>query len=259
VSAVLPPIAAIARYTALEALRTRFAWLVLFLVAGGLGIGAFAGELAITETSQTQAAIVAALLRFAAVLLLILFVTTSVNRDFSDKSVELMLSLPLPRAGYYLGKLGGYALVAAFTAVPLVCLMLFFSPAPSSLGWGVSLLLELLLVCSFSLLFAFALSQLTAAIAASLLIYLLARSIAAIQLMAQAPSVNAALPSQQLLTGLVDMLAYLLPDLDRFTRSDWLLYGGGSLDALAPLVAQTAIYLALLSGVALFDLYRKNF
>ena len=86
--------------------------------AAGFGDRRLTGELAITETGQTQAAIAASILRLAAVLLVILFVTTSVNRDFSDKSVELMLSLPVPRAGYYFGKFAGYALVAAFTAVP---------------------------------------------------------------------------------------------------------------------------------------------
>lgn len=256
---VVRSVAAISRYTALEAFRTRFAWLVLFLVASGFGIASFTGELAITETSQTQAAIVASILRFAAVLLVILFVTTSVNRDFSDKSVELMLSLPVPRSGYYLGKFTGYALVAAFTAVPLCCLMLFFSPTAASITWGLSLMLELLLVCSFSLLFAFAFTQVTASISASLLVYLLSRSIAAIQLMAHGPLANQAKTSQQVLTGVVDALSYLLPDLERFTRTDWLLYSGGSIDLLGPVAAQTLVYLLLLSGVALVDLYRKNF
>ncbi len=252
------PVLAIARYTALEAFRTRFVWLVLFLVVAGFGIAAFTGDLAITETAQTQAAITASILRLAAVLLVILFVTTSVNRDFSDKSVELMLSLPVPRAGYYLGKLGGYTLVAAFTAVPLFALMIFLSPQASSFSWGVSLLLELLLVCGFSLLFAFAFSQVTASISASILFYLLARSIASIQLMAHGPLSNQAETSQFVLTRVVDALAYLLPDLGRFTRTDWLLYPA-SFDVLGPVAIQTLVYALLLSGVALFDLYRKNF
>ena len=255
---MIGPVIAIARYTALEAFRTRFVWLVLFLVATGFGIAAFTGDLAVTETAQTQAAITASILRLAAVLLVILFVTTSVNRDFSDKSVELMLSLPLPRAGYYLGKLAGYALVAAFTAVPLFSLIIFLSPLASSISWGISLMLELLLVCGFSLLFAFAFSQVTASISAAVLFYLLARSITSIQLMAHGPLSNQAETSQYVLVRVVDTLAYLLPDLGRFTRTEWLLYPS-SFDVLGPVAVQTLIYVLLLSGVALFDLYRKNF
>lgn len=252
-------IAAIARYTALESLRTRYIWLVLALVGTGMAVAAFTGDLAITETAQTRAAITAAILRFAAVLLVMLFVTTSVQRDFSDKSVELMLSLPLPRSGYYLGKLAGYTLVAAFTAVPLCCLLLFLAPGIASLIWGLSMMMELLLVSAVSLLFAFAFGQVTAAISASLLFYLLGRSIAAIQLMAHGPLADQSPVSQQLMTRLVDTLSYLLPDLDRFSQSGWLVYPGDAGALLMPLAAQTAIYIVLISAVALFDLNRKNF
>lgn len=255
----LSPLLAIARYTALEAFRTRYIWLVLAVVGAGMAIAAFTGDLAITETAQTQVAITAAILRFAAVLLVMLFVTTSVQRDFSDKSVELMLSLPLPRSGYYLGKLGGYALVAAFTAVPLFCLLLFLAPGGAGLVWGISLMLELLLVCAVSLLFAFAFGQVTAAISATLLFYLLARSIAAIQLMAHGPLADQAQLSQRLMTWLVDALSYLLPDLARFSPSSWLVYPGDAAGSLAPLAVQTVIYVVLISAVALFDLNRKNF
>jgi len=258
-SSVLAPVLTIARYTALEAVRTRFAWLIVALVFAGIGIGAFSGGLAITETRQTETAIVASILRFASVMLVILFVTTSVARDFSDKSVELMLSLPIPRGGYYLGKFAGYALVAACTAIPLLLVMLIFSAATPVLGWGISLILELLLVCAISLMFAFAFSQLTASITAALLFYLLSRSIAAIQLMAHGPMSNQSDTSQQVMTHMVDAMAYLLPDLERFTRTDWLLYPASSTVELGTLGLQTAVYLMLLSAVALFDLYRKNF
>jgi len=255
----LRPILTIARYTTLEALRTRYAWLVLALVGAGMAIASFSGDLAITETLQTQAAITSSLLRFAAVLLVILFVITSMHRDFSDKSVELMLSLPLPRSGYYLGKLCGYGLVAALTAVPLCILLVFLAPAPAALTWGLSLLLELVLMGAISLLFALAFSQMTAAISMTLLFYLLSRSIAAIQLMAHGPLTDQAQPSQQVMTGLVDALSYLLPDLGSFSRSSWLLYAGDAAGLLTPLVIQTLVYVLLISAVTLFDLHRRNF
>lgn len=255
----LQPVTAIARYTALEALRTRFVWLALFMISAGFGLGAFSGELAITESTQTQTAIAASVLRMVSVLLVILFVTTSVYRDFSDKSVELMLSLPLPRSGYYLGKLAGYSLVALLVALPLMVLISFFASPSAVLSWGLSLMLELLLVCAVSLMFAFSFNQVTASIAATLLFYLLSRSITAIQLMAHAPLVDEQSTAQQLITALIDGIAYLLPNLEQFTRTDWLLYASDTSAALFPLITQTVIYLLLLSCIALFDLYRKNF
>ena len=40
--------------------------------------------------------------------------------------------------------------------------------------------------------------------------------------------------------------------------SDWLAYHGGGPETLAPVLAQTAIYVSLLSAMGLFDLYRKE-
>ena len=57
---------------------------------------------------------------------------------------------------------------------------------------------------------------------------------------------------------MVDALAYVLPDLYRFTPSHWLVYHDGSLAAMVPILIQTAVYLGLLAAASLFDLYRKN-
>ena len=65
--------------------------------------------------------------------------------------------------------------------------------------------------------------------------------------------------SSRVIAWLVDGIAFLLPDLYRFTPSEWLAYNTGSVEALAPVLAQTAVYVTLLTGAALFDLYRKNF
>ena len=158
-----------------------------------------------------------------------------------------------------MGKLAGYSLVALLVALPLMVLISFFASPSAVLSWGLSLMLELLLVCAVSLMFAFSFNQVTASIAATLLFYLLSRSITAIQLMAHAPLVDEQSTAQQLITALIDGIAYLLPNLEQFTRTDWLLYASDTSAALFPLITQTVIYLLLLSCIALFDLYRKNF
>jgi hypothetical protein len=61
------------------------------------------------------------------------------------------------------------------------------------------------------------------------------------------------------MSRVVDALAYLLPDLDAFSRSSWLLYGGDSSSLLTPVIVQTVLYVVLVSAIALFDLSRKNF
>ncbi len=249
---------AIAGLTLLEALRGRLLWLVLLILLAGFGLAGLLGSLAITDTRGTQAGILGALLRLAAVLVTSLFVITSVVREQTDKVLELYLSLPLPRAAYYLGKLAGFAVCAAVASVLFGALLLLYAPPLQVLMWTVSLLAELLIVVAASLLALFTFSQVTVALSVVLAFYFLARGIGAIQLMSQGPLVDPGALFSRVIEGLVDGIAFLLPDLYRFTPSEWLVYGSGSLGDLLPVLAQTAVYLTLLAGAALFDLYRKN-
>jgi hypothetical protein len=53
----------------------------------------------VTESAQVQVSLLAAFFRFAAVFLVATFVVTSLVLEFNDKGLELVLALPLPRAG----------------------------------------------------------------------------------------------------------------------------------------------------------------
>jgi hypothetical protein len=57
---------------------------------------------------------------------------------------------------------------------------------------------------------------------------------------------------------LVDVLGWLLPDLDRFTSTAWLLDHSATLSDLYLNAIQTLVYGSLLLGAGLFDLYRRN-
>jgi Cu-processing system permease protein len=65
--------------------------------------------------------------------------------------------------------------------------------------------------------------------------------------------------SQQFMNKTIDLIAYILPDLSAFTQTDWIVYGAGNAGELGAIILQSVIYTVLLSGAALFDLYRKNF
>lgn len=248
----------IARFTAVEALHTRFGWLLGAVILIGFSFVQFVAQLAITETREIQAALLASSLRLTSVFLIALFVINGITREFNDKVVDLMFSMPIPRAGYYVGKLAGFFLLCLLCIVPVGMLMSLFASPDAALQWTVSLYLELLIVCAASLLFAFAFGQVTPAFSALVGFYLISRSIAAIQLMAHGPLADHGSISQVLMTHVIDGIAYLLPDLDLFTRTDWVVYPSAHWADLLPIAGQTLIYVLLLTGVALFDLYRRD-
>jgi ABC-type transport system involved in multi-copper enzyme maturation permease subunit len=249
----------IARFTLLEGLRARFfrvAGLVLLLVLAG---ALFAGELAITESERIRATLLAAFLRPATIFLLSLYIISSMAREFNDKGTELILALDLPRASYVLGKLIGFALLGTALAFFAGLLGAVFAPVAPVMLWSVSLLLEIWLVAALSLFCAISFTQVVPAASLALGFYLLARNITTIQLLGSSPVLDAHSFSHQVITGLLDIIALVLPHLDNFTQSAWLANYPATWNILPSLLLQSAITLALLTGAAMFDFYRKNF
>ena len=248
---------AIARFTALEATRGRLAWLVAAFTLAGCVLAVFAGEVAITESQGYRSGLLGAWLRLCAVFTVGAWVVSSAVRESHDKGLDLLLSMPLPRTAYLAGKLAGFAGVSIPTVGVCGLAVAWFAPLPQAALWAASLGLELLVVTAMSLLCVLTFSQVTWALGTVIGFYVLSRSMTALQLMAREPLVDSASTARQLVRALVDALAFLLPDLDRFTESEWLIHGAGTLADLGFVTMQTVIYVALLFAAASFDLYRK--
>jgi len=252
-------IATIARYTLLEALRTRLPH-VLAAVVLVLGAGSFfAGAIAITESTRVQVGIYAACMRLATVFVAAMYVLASVAREFNDKVLDVTLALDLPRSHYILGKLSGLVLLgsalAAVAALPLV----FFAPTEGVLAWGVSLALELWIVMALALFCAVTFRQPIAAVSFVVAFYLLARTLTAIRLMSAHPLAGSGSPAQQVSQWLAEALALVMPALDAWTQTAWLVGRAPAWTSIAVLVGQSALYVALLAAATMFDFQRRNF
>lgn len=253
----MSPAPLLARAALLEARRSGLPWLALGLLAAAIALAAFLSQVALTEGRELQAAVVAALLRAGGAFLLATHVAASVVREMNDKVLELALALPLSRRAYYLGKLSGYGAVGLALALAFaVPLLLWSDPAGVAL-WGTSLAFELLLTAAATLFFAMTLGNVVAAIAATAGLYLLGRSIAAIQLLASGPLAEEGW-TQVVSHGAVDAVALLLPRLDAATRSEWLLYALPTPSAYGTALFSMAAYTALLAAAGLFDFQRRN-
>jgi ABC-type transport system involved in multi-copper enzyme maturation permease subunit len=247
----------IARYTLLEALRNRLIWLFAAVILAGIAVSGFLNELALTEKLEIQLALLAALLRFCGIFLLATFVVTSMVREFNDKGLQLVLALPVTRANYLFGKMAGFGMLTVLPALLFGALTALLASPQQSLLWTLSLMFECWIVAAFSMLCVLTFNQVMPALSSVMGFYVLARSIGTLQLIGNQPLQEHTV-AQRFISFLVDCLSAILPHLDNFTRSDWLVYHSGDWPTLAALAAQSAIYLALLCGAALFDLYRKN-
>ena len=248
---------AIAGVTAREAVRGRLVWLVAGFTVAGCAFALLAGQLALTEAQGVRAGLLGAWLRACAVFTVGAFVVTSAVRELQDKRLEMILSMPVSRGTYCAGKLGGFAGVSMLSAAACAPALLWFAPPAQVALWVSSLGLELLVVAATSLLCVFTFSQPTTALGAVAGFYVLSRAVAALQLMAHEPLAGPESIGRWFMRTFLDGLAFVLPDLDRFTESQWLIHGAGTIADLGFAAAQTAVYVALLAAAASFDLHRK--
>ncbi len=256
---MLSQILTISKFTVIESLRNRLLLLSMLVIGISFGLVEFIGDLAITEHRVTQVAILAAFLRMSAVVITTLFVVSSTIRELNDKTLEMILAMPIHRASYYLGKLVGYLQVAALISIIFATLLFLYADAEQVFIWAISLFFELVLVVALSLVMLFTFNQVPSALAGVFIIYGASRIATSIFLMSKYPIITHTSMSQQFMEGFTEFLTWLLPDLHRFTQTTWLAYNTAEWSVLLPLFAQTVIYLVFLSFIALFDLYRKNF
>lgn len=248
----------IAKYSIWEAIRDKFLIFILAGVAVFFCISLFIGELAITEGIQMQSAILGSFLRLFSVFTIGLFVITSMVREFNDKGFELILSHPVPRSSYYFGKFTGYSAVALLVALMSACCLWVYVPGNVALLWSFSLFCELLIIISFSLLCLFSFNSITVSFSVVMAFYILSRSIEAIQLISDSPILATGSMSHKFMNGMLDVIAYVIPDLYKFTQTEWLIYQAEFDTNSVIIIGQTLIYITLISCVALFDLYRKE-
>jgi hypothetical protein len=248
----------IARFTLLEAWRTRLPLLAAAVLAVVWAGSLFIHGIAITESERMQWSFFAAGARLASVVMLALYVTSSIVREFNEKGLEIVLALDLPRSSYLLGKLSGFVGVAALLALLAALPLLAHVPPAVAAVWGTSLFLELTILGALGLFCIVSLNQVLPAFMLIVGFYLLARTIGAMQLMADTPLLGSMGGARPVLDFGVEALAYVVPALDRFTATRWIAAQAVDPAVLGAIVLQTLITVALLLGAALFDFYRRE-
>jgi len=249
----------IARFTIIESLRNRLLLLCFLVVGISFGLVEFIGDLTITEHRVTQVAILAAFLRMSAVVMVTLFVVSSTVRELHDKTLEMILAMAIRRGNYFAGKLLGYLYIAMLISIIFAALLVLYADAEQILIWMISLFFELVLVVALSLVMLFTFNQVPSALTAVFIFYGASRIATSIYLMAKYPIIAHTSIAQQFMDSFIAMITWLLPDLHRFTQTEWLTYNTGEWIMLVSLFWQTVIYLLFLSSIAMFDFYRKNF
>jgi hypothetical protein len=248
------------RYVLLTASRD---WLLIGLfamTAACYGLAVFTGTTALAERLQASVVIFAGAARMALALGMIVFVCFHIRRSFENREVEAFLSKPVSRPGYVVGCWLGYAALSV-PPILFVGIMLAVGRADmqGTLLWCLSVFCEQAMLAGFAVLTALIMGGAVASVFSSVAFYITARLLGYfVAVMQEQGAANAGGIDGMLETALL-CVSMLLPRLDLFGRSSWLVYGVQEAQHWYFFVIQSAVYVPLLLFMAQFDIKRKQF
>lgn len=247
------------RYILLTALRD---WLFVGLFVGILvaaGISAVLGGTAFLEEQEMTTTFAAGASRLMLMIGLIVFVCFHIRSAFDTREIDVILSRPISRTSLVIAYWLGFSLVSLLLTVPLAAILGFVGVInwASYFGWAVSLLLEATLVVALALFSAFTLRSAVASVLACMGFYVLSRMMEFFVITAE-NGVGHGI-EYVVFHHILKIISVLVPRLDLFTKSEWLVYGFTTSQEWIICVAQTVVFVPLLLLATIADFRRKQF
>lgn len=247
------------RYILITALRD---WLFIGLLAGILlatVISATLGSTAFLEEKEMTITLAAGSSRLILMIGLIVFVCFHIRNAFDTKEIDVILSRPISRSNLVIAYWLGFAFVALLLTIPVVGIIgvIGVQNWGGFLGWALSLLLETFLVVGLALFSAFTLRSAVTSVIACMGFYVLSRMMAFFILTAQSGMAGG--EKLVVLRYALKFISTIVPRLDLFAKTEWLIYGFDSNRDLIVYVAQAAIFIPLLLLASIADFRRKQF
>lgn len=245
------------RLVLITALRDRLFASLLGLEAVVLAAALFVGDSLFFEAQASALVFAAGAARVAVILGVTVFVGFHIERLYDTREIEAILSRTISRGGFIASYWLGLIAVAAVFIFPVVCfLAVFHMSAVGAVWWSVNLILECGIVLAFAMCVGIILERAIPTVFATAAFYALARLVSfflGIVVNGDLDQINRAT------NPVMVAVAMVIPRLDLFSQTNWLVYGLGPQDKFYVMPLQAALYVPLLLFMAAFDLRRKDF
>ncbi|MEK6746233.1 MAG: hypothetical protein AABY33_04305 [Pseudomonadota bacterium] len=247
------------RYIMITALRD---WLFIGLFVGILvatAISATLGSTAFIEETEMTLSFASSSSRLILMAGLIVFICFHIRNAFDTKEIDVILSRPISRSNLVISYWLGFSFVGLLLTIPVVAIIAFIGPVNFAgfIGWSLSLLLEMGIVVALSLFSAFTMRSAVTAVLGCMGFYILSRMMAFFVFTS-----NSGMFNDIKFVGLkwaLQAISTLLPRLDFFAKSDWLVYGFVSQQDWQVCIAQALVFIPLLLAATMIDFRRRQF
>ncbi|PIR33135.1 MAG: hypothetical protein COV36_03265 [Alphaproteobacteria bacterium CG11_big_fil_rev_8_21_14_0_20_44_7] len=223
------------------------------ICAASLGI--FLGSNALSEQIQMSMVYAAGAVRLVMILGLVIFTAFSIRRFFENREIDLMLVRPISRVKFIFAFWVGFSLIA-LAFVLFTSILFYFFTVPNLEGfviWSLSLLLETIMVLALVMTASLILKSAVSAVMMTLGFYVLSRMSGFILMIVTKPGSNGFFDNAFL------SFSSLIPRMDFFGKTEWLVYGVENQSEIGLFAMQAAIYIPLLLALAIIDFKKKEF
>jgi ABC-type transport system involved in multi-copper enzyme maturation permease subunit len=238
---------------------------LIAMILTSIFVSTFLGGTALSEQEQMTIAYVSGSTRLILAGGLIIFICFHVKRLFDNKEVEFILAKPISRGSFILSYWIAFAILSIILTCTLSAFVYIFTK-PNFYGlmyWGGSLICEGLLIVAFSMVSALILRSAVASVLSTLCFYFLSRMMGFFVVAIKHPF-NTKLPPADYLVEwtsewFLQLTSTLLPRIDLFAKTKWLIYGIENYSELFVFGVQSLVYIPLLLTMAIIDFNRKQF
>ncbi len=249
------------RYVLLTATRDRLFFALLLGILAAAYVSSVLGSTAMLETQQMTISFTAASARVIIMVGLIVFIGFHMRNAFDAREIDVLLSRPISRTSLVLSYWLGFIAVGTLLVIPTLAVIAYVGILNTSgyLLWALSLVLETWLVVTIALFASLTIKSGVGTVLASLAIYAVSRMmgffIATTKTGVLFDAENINLSARYLMRG----ISMVVPRLDFFAKSQWLIYGPKSYDDLWLFLMQAVVFIPLLLTAAIIDFKRKQF
>lgn len=249
------------RYVLLTAIRDRLFFGLLLGVLAAAYISSVLGSTAMVETKQMAITFTASSARVIIMVGIIVFIGFHMRNAFDAREIDVLLSRPISRTSLVISYWLGFAVVATLLVVPAVAVVYAMGliNVTGYMLWSLSLLLESYLVVSLALFAALTASSGVGTVLSSLALYTLSRMMGFFIVTTKSGMLFHTQEINVVTTGLLKAVSVVVPRLDFFAKSSWLVYGAKSYDDLYLFLMQSAAFIPLLILASVIDFKRKQF
>jgi hypothetical protein len=219
------------------------------------------GFTATTEKFSMQLVIFAGITRIILVCGMIVFICFHISRAFENREISFILSKNISREKFIFSYWLGFNIISLVFILQTALTIVIFSKYSFAglLEWLLSVVFELMIISTFSILTTLILGSAVFSVFLSSGFYLISRLMGFFINVQTLNSKNIIYDVfLSVIKFLIKFISSIIPRLDLFGQTKWLIYGPDT-NMLYVMLAQFTIYISIMFMMAFYDFKRKEF